>query len=232
MRIKRNIPGTKLVITSLAVLALAASMSVARATSVLTFEGLQNLEPINNYYNGGTGGFGSGPGPNYGISFSSDSLAIRANSAGGTGNFGNTPSGSTIAFFLTGAGDTMNIAGGFDTGFSFFYSAVGSGSVSVWSGLNGTGTLLGSLLLTDSGNNGPSGAFYNHWNPVGVSFAGTAQSAIFSGSADYIGFDNITVGSATPSGGVPDGGGFSLNLIAGLVLASAGFIFKKKAFCC
>jgi hypothetical protein len=175
---------------------------------------------------------GSGPGPNYGIAFSSDSLAVIAQSAGGSGNFTANPSGNTIAFFLTGAGDTMNIAAGFNTGFSFYYSSFVSGSVSVWSGLNGTGTELASIPLAGTGNNGPAGEQYNMWDPVGVSFAGTAESAIFSGSANQIGFDNITLGSATPTETVPEGGGLSLDLLAGLALASAAFAFKKKAFCC
>src|SRR4051812_24420823 len=80
------------------VMALGTATAAHAAVVVLTFEGLQNLEPIENYYNGGLGGLGSGPGPNYGITFTSDSLAIIAASAGGSGNFSNNPSGSTIAF--------------------------------------------------------------------------------------------------------------------------------------
>src|SRR5271168_2507841 len=107
-------------------------------TVVLTFAGLGDEESVNNYYNGGLGGSGSGPGPNYGITFTSDSLAIISNTAGGTGNFVNNPSGDTILFFLNGAGDTMNVAAGFTTGFSFFCSAgVVAGTVDVYSGLNG-----------------------------------------------------------------------------------------------
>jgi hypothetical protein len=175
MRINISSCGKTVLLYGLSVVALIVATSVARATTVtLTFEGLQNLEPIDNYYNGGLGGFGSGPGPNYGINFTSDSLALIRSSSGGTGNFSNNPSGSTCAFFLSGAGDTMNIAAGFTTGFSFFYSAVGAGTVTVWSGLNGTGALLGTLNLVDTGNNGPPGGFYNHWFTAGVTFGGTA----------------------------------------------------------
>src|SRR5439155_5099046 len=70
--------------------------------AVLTFEGLKDLEPIQDFYNGGTGGLGSGPGPNYGINFSNNSLAIVSHLNGGSGNFSNAPSGSTIAVFLSG----------------------------------------------------------------------------------------------------------------------------------
>ena len=41
----------------------------------LNFEGLKNAETVSNYYNGGQGGKGSGPGPNYGITFGPNGLA-------------------------------------------------------------------------------------------------------------------------------------------------------------
>jgi len=166
----------------------------------LTFEGLGDEESIGNYYNGGFGGSGSGPGPNYGITFGSDSLAIISNTAGGTGNFTNAPSGVTIAFFLSGPGDVMNVAAGFTTGFSFFYAdQVGfTGSVSVYDGLNGSGSLLASLSLPSTQDP------YNVWVPVGVAFSGTAESVIFGGSANYIGFDNITLGADMPAGSTPE----------------------------
>jgi len=43
----------------------------------------------------------------------------------------------------------------------------------------------------------PSGSFCN-WTPVGVSFAGTARSIDFGGTANFTGFDDITFGSASP----------------------------------
>jgi hypothetical protein len=199
---------------------------------VLTFEGLQNEETIGNYYNGGLGGAGSGPGPNYGITFGPDSLALVASTAGGTGNFANSPSGDTVAFFLSGPGDVMDKASGFNTGFSFYYADQNgfTGSVDVYSGLDGTGTLLASLSLPSTPNP------YNVFVPVGVTFAGTAESAVFGGSANYIAFDNITLGSSTPGSGngnaVPDNSGLSIELLAGLALASAAFVAKKNAVRC
>jgi hypothetical protein len=62
------------------------------AVITLTFEGLQNLEPISDYYSGGLG-------PNYGITFTSDSLALISQWTGGTGNFDGSPTMPTIAFF-------------------------------------------------------------------------------------------------------------------------------------
>ena len=51
--------------------------SPAMAGPVLTFEGLQNFERVENYYNGGTGSLGSGPGPGYGITFSSNGAGVH-----------------------------------------------------------------------------------------------------------------------------------------------------------
>jgi hypothetical protein len=73
-------------------------------------------------------------GTNYGINFSSTSLGSIDRDAGGTGNFANEPSANTIVAFLVGSAATMNVAAGFDTGFSFFYSSKENGFVNVYDG--------------------------------------------------------------------------------------------------
>ena len=192
---------TVLLLVSVLVLSV---VSATAGTTVLTFEGLQDEEAILNYYNGGFGGSGSGPGPNYGITFGADSLAIISGANGGSGNFSGAPSMPTIAFFLSGAGDVMDVPGGFDTGFSFYYSAINdSGTVNVYSGLDGTGSLLASIYLPVTPSGGSPECTYGAfcpWFPIGVSFAGTAESAVFTGTANQIGFDNITLGASTPVG--------------------------------
>lgn len=169
----------------------------------LTFEGLQDNEPVLNYYNGGLGGNGSGPGPALGVTFSTTALAIIDADAGGSGNFGGEPSPSTILFFLTGTA-VMNVPSGFTTGFSFYYSAIRSpGSVIVYSGPNATGNVLASIslpLTQSSGAPDPTGQF-SPLVPVGVSFSGIARSVDFGGTVNQIGFDNITFGSQTPNPG-------------------------------
>jgi len=200
-----------------------ACASVNAGVNVLTFEGLKDNESIDNFYNGGLGGSGSGPGPNYGVAFSSDSLALISTADGGSGNFSGNPSGDTIMYFLSGVGDTMDVAAGFTTGFSFFYSLqVGhAGNLSVYSGLDGTGAVLGTLSLAST----PSP--YTVWVPVGVAFAGTAESIVFGGDANYIGFDNVTFGSATAQG-APDHTGAGIYLLAGLGLAGAAWVSRKQ----
>jgi len=199
-----------------AVLVLVAG-SARAGNVVLTFDELgvipaaTDTQPILNFYNGGYAGNGSaacgyavcGPGPNYGITFNSDALVITSDTVGGGGNFVNEPSGPNVLFFLTGSGDVMDVPGGITNGFSFFYSGnsqVGNGDVSIYSGLDATGTLLASFLIDNSltplCSTGPS---YCVWQPDGIAFSGTAESVVFGGYANYIAFDNITLGSSTPA---------------------------------
>ena len=196
-------------------IALATSVAAKADAIVLTFEGVGDNAPIGNFYNGGAG-------TNYGVSFGADSLAVVQSAAGGSGNFTNNPSGVTVAFFLSGPGDVMNVAAGFTTGFSFFYAdQVGfTGSVNVYSGLDGAGTLLASLSLPSTPDP------YNVWVPIGVTFAGTAQSAVFSGAANFIGFDDITLGSAIP-GAIPEPSTWAMMILG---FAGVGFMaYRRKS---
>ena len=92
----------------------------ADTTVVLDFEGVADLEPILDFYDGGFGGFGSGPGPDYGITFGPDARALIDSDDGGSGNISNEPSANTVSFFLTGPGVVMNVENGFTTGVTFF----------------------------------------------------------------------------------------------------------------
>ena len=58
----------------------------------------------------------------------------------------------------------MDVANGFDTGFSFYYAAAQPGSVTVYDGLDGTGNVLATLSLPAT----PSP--YSQWEAIGVSF--------------------------------------------------------------
>jgi len=113
---------------------------------VLDFEGVGNQVAINDFYNGGTDAAGHS-GVNYGIHFGTNTLGIIDGDAGGTGNFANEPSPDTVMFFLVGTA-VLNDAAGFDTGFSFFYSSATAATVKVYDGLNATGNLLASLVLS------------------------------------------------------------------------------------
>jgi hypothetical protein len=179
------------------------------STVVLNFAGLDgnSQEAVENFYNGRTGSLGSSGGTNYGISFGSNAIVCSDQPPC---NAGEIPggAGANALFFLVGSDDLMNVAAGFTTGFSFYYTAINNpGTVNVYSGLNDTGTLLAtvSLPLTPDGTDTPgcSGQPFCPFYPVGVSFAGTAQSVDFTGSTNDIGFADITLGSATAGGGTP-----------------------------
>jgi hypothetical protein len=222
----------KRTLSGLTVMLVLAAVSAKASTILLTFEGLGNNEKVLNYYNGGFGGNGSGPGPNYGITFGPDTLAsISGSVSGGTGNFSGAPTMPTVVFFSSGPGDVMDMPAGFTTGLSFFYSAVKlPGSVSVYSGLDGAGTLLASLSLpvtpSEPGTPGcPYGA-YCPWFPIGVSFSGRAESVVFSGSANFIGFDNITLGSSKPITTTPEPA--ALTLFGSGLLVLVGLVRCRK----
>lgn len=165
--------------------------------TVLDFEGLQNYEQVENFYNGGTGSEGSTKGLDYGITFSSNTLALIDSDAGGSGNFADEPSSDTI-FFFTGS-DTniyMNVEDGFTEGFSFYYTSVEyEGDVEVWTEANGQGKKIGTLHLdiTPSLGEGDPNGRYDNWAKKSLSFDGRAKSIVFSGVANQIGFDNITL---------------------------------------
>lgn len=183
--------------------------SQSNSIIVLDFEGLGNNDNVNNFYNGGTSSQGYS-GTNYGVEFGV-ALALIDSDAGGGGNFANEPSASTIMFFTSASQAYMNVAAGFTTGFSFYYSsATSAGSVSVYDGVNGTGNLLGTVNLALNYNTNctgdPTGTYCN-WDPIAVAFEGIAKSVVFSGSAGFIGFDDVTFGSTTPGEIDSDGDG-------------------------
>ena len=198
-----------------ATLSFAAAECASASTIVLNFDQLNggvNEQPLN-YYAGGFGSAGTGPGPNYGITFSSNTITGCEQGFSCTNtSAANAPSAPNIIFFLGGAAATMDVTGGFTTGFSFYYAdQVGfTGNINVWSGLDDTGTLLATLSLPSTPNP------YTVFVPIGVSFAGTAHSVDFGGAANFIAFDDITLGASTP--GVPEPATWALMLagVAGL----------------
>jgi hypothetical protein len=202
---------------SAAVVTLTAVSPVSAASVVLKFEDINPAgavsTAIGDYYNGGISAAGTS-GTNYGVSFSSNALALCMNTPGdfcsntSRGGFGDPSSQKGGLIWLTGAETYLNYAAGFETGFSFFYSApYFTGAVSVFDGLNGTGNVLGTIALGLTTNGGCDASYSGSANycplvPVGVTFSGIAKSISFAGTANYIIYDDVTFGSATP--GVPD----------------------------
>lgn len=211
-----------------------AAFDASAATITLNFEGVGNNAQILDFYNGGTDSQGHS-GTNYGVHFGSNSLGIVDRDAGGDGNFANEPTPDTIMYFLTGSA-ILNYAPGFDVGFSFFYTTSVRSSVTVWSGLNASGSILGTISLAPNsiangckgdpqgGPGDPNGQFC-HFDIGSLGFLGIAKSVNFSGTVNQVGFDNITFGSTDPGTPVPLPAGGWFLAAAGLGLSS---FFRTK----
>ncbi len=200
-------------------IAVAAALPLASAQAgviVLDFEGVNATYPnsptgyttVGDFYNGGTSGDGT-TGTNYGISFGANALSLCLNTFGvsctnsntSRGGLGDPNSQLGSLFFLSGSATTMNVAAGFDTGFSFFYTAINQGgSVQVFDDLDGTGNLLATLNLTTTTSScAPEyNAGFCPFVAAGVSFVGTAKSVNWGGVANQVVFDDVTFGSSTP----------------------------------
>jgi len=104
--------------------------------------------------------------------------------------FSNAPSPLGVAYVqLDGVVNTaayLNVASGVDHGLSFFYSGIDTATISAYSGLNGSGTLLGSITLAATGGD------FSAWQQAVLSFGGTAQSFDLTGTNGVAALDNIS----------------------------------------
>ena len=176
----------------------AVGFNTVSAGVVLTFEGLNNFEPVADYYDGGMGGLGTGPGPNDGITFSANGLAyIPGKQSGTITPFPGDPSPPTVLLddnTSAPAGSPvstiMDVSGGFSGALLFYYIAIGRmPEIKIYSGLDGTGTLLADKTFSTTGTELSNAVF----SPAElITFSGTAQSVVFVGGSDQLGMDNIT----------------------------------------
>lgn len=185
----------------LSIVVLASASAFASSGELLNFQYLGNLQQVGSFYNGG----GLSSTPNYGITFSSNFYGLTSTAKGGGGNFAPTPLGTPAIFMAnsltapSGLNVTgmMNVAPGFSNGFSFYYTAgfalTQNETITVWSGQNGTGTVLATLTLS----NNDSKCAYCNWTSTGLSFTGTAHSVTFSGPSNEFGMTDMTVGGST-----------------------------------
>lgn len=231
----------KIALVSTLALAAAAVASPAQADVItLNFEGIaphgsETGVQILDYYNGGTSSNAT-TGTNYGVSFGSNAVVLCLDTPGvncsntSRGGFGDPNSQNAGLFFLNGSETFLNFDAGFDTGFAFNYASNNTpGSVSVYDGLNGTGNLLATIALPVNapGCTVDDFAAYCPFGPAGVAFAGVAKSISFGGVANFIVFDDITFGSATPGGGgqVPEPATWAMMLLG---FGAAGAALRRK----
>ena len=209
----------KKLLAGLAVGAMMFGMSTSSMASVivLDFEGfpssatdadMYNIPDLVNeggnifaaYYSNAVGDYYNNVGgPNYGISFTNNFKLFEA------GSYSNNPTPGKVLYYEPGTTTAiMNVAPGFNTGFSLYYAASSGSTIKVYDGLNATGNELASLDLKVTPNSDPDFNPWDGWDSVGVGFNGTAKSVKFrdTGKSDprnLVLFDNITLGSITPS---------------------------------
>ncbi|MEP7247148.1 MAG: VPLPA-CTERM sorting domain-containing protein [Gammaproteobacteria bacterium] len=166
-------------------------LSAAPAFSAtLDFEGASSFGSIDRYYDGGTDQNG-GAGTNYGLSFGLDALGLSNDVLGPY--YSNAPSPGTV-MTAVGQDAALNSISGFGGQASLWYSSTENTSVSIYSGLNGTGALLGTFdLIANATNGGCSDSPFCFWQQATVSFSDIAHSIQFGTAANVAGFDNVTV---------------------------------------
>ena len=199
--------------SAVAVVVLAAAPALASATAFsIDFEKDWSGEngDIVNYYNGGrvADPRDMSIGPNLGVSFVNVSGLSNAAASPGFPFYSNAPSSRGTAY----AHDLafLNVASGVSNALGFFYAnpVAVIGAIRAYSGLNGTGTLLGSvdLAANDRAVDADGFAIYNTFSFGRLQFTGVARSFDFSNSASSVLFDNIAT--------VPEPG-IALMLVAG-----------------
>jgi len=163
--------------------------SSSPGAELLDFGGLQNMQQVGTAYRG--------------VSFSSNILVLRVVGRKGSGALAPDPTRTPIIFIngVTGSPVTgvIDVAAGFSTGIQFYLTAGFGESVTVWSGYNGTGTILATLAL--SPNNLPCTGFpsYCNWTSASLGFSGTAKSVTFTGPANGLEIADIALNSTTSS---------------------------------
>ena len=170
----------------------------AQTKGIATFGQLKNLEFVQEFYNGGTGSMGSGPGKDLQLQFTPNAQVIVSASKGGSGNFINNPGGYPVLFFQTGTDVVVNAIAHVSVGLWFTYSALQQGTATVYAGPNGTGTVLATITLSLN-NSGCNTYKMCVWTPMAVPLTTPAGSIRFSGTANFLAIGAIHLGMKIPT---------------------------------
>jgi hypothetical protein len=193
--------------SALALLALAAAPALSSAATpfLIDFEKTWSYgEAVDNQYAAG------------GVTFT-NVLGVSNDPDFGGNYYSNAPTMQGVAMAqLDGVVNTtafMNVADGVEGKLSFFYSTPSDivGAIKAYSGLNGTGTLLGTFDLT------ANASAYDVWTAVTFTFGGTAKSFDLTGTANVAGIDNISA--------VPEPSSLALSLAS---LGLIGLIARRR----
>jgi hypothetical protein len=191
---------------------IAPALAGAQTITIEPAGNLPSQVELLNYYNGGLDSHNDGPGPSDGIVFTAPVEQLVLGAANGKDKAENAPSNGVLysAFNSTTAG-VLNDAAGF-SGFSLEYALLQSsanpngsnyaGTINLYSGLNGTGTLVGSIALTApttptacTATAPPTPDEFCTWQTATATLTGTAQSVVFAAAGGTANegqeFDNI-----------------------------------------
>lgn len=172
----------------------AALFSAGPASSAIVtidFDEPTSFESIDQFYAGGTD-TGGLTGPDLGVSFGLDAQTFKNDDVGTYFTGSPSPIGILSA---VGSDAAMNVAAGFTGDVSFSYAAVEAREVRVWSGLGGTGSVLGTFQLdANAAACAPEVGLCN-WSAVSIALApgAVARSITFGDAAAVAGFDNVTI---------------------------------------
>jgi hypothetical protein len=167
--------------------ATAATSAFANISVVIDFEQPASFAPIGSFYD------------SVGVVFTDDALALQNDALGPY--FSNAPSPIGV-MFAAGPDATMNVEMGFKDSISFSYSSseLVISAVNVYSGLDGTGTLLASFNLVSNAQVGCNDSPYCRFDRVSSSFGGIAKSVTFGTSVGFAAFDDVAI-TAVPEPG-------------------------------
>lgn len=196
--------------------AFATNVTVSGNSETLTFGGQVNATNINSFFDGGSDAYGTAGGTanNVGVTFSTPAEFLNAGYNGtgfngGTGKFENVPSAATgVLYFAsvpTATSPILDDASGF-SGLSLNYSLLSNtasygSTISLYSGLDGTGSLVGTLTLAAAGTAVACASSHDEfctWSSTSnQSLTGVAESAVFNGDArTFTEFDAVTLTAA------------------------------------
>jgi hypothetical protein len=181
---------------------LAASTAFADMNTVIDFEEPASFESIGSFYD------------SIGVVFTPDALALQNDELGPY--FSNAPSPLGV-MFAAGPDATMNVEMGFKDSISFSFSSseLVISAVNVYSGLDGTGTLLASFNLVANAQAGCSDSPFCRFDRLSSSFGGIAKSVTFGTAANLAAFDDVAI-TAVPE---PATAVLMLLGVAGLLVA-------------